>query len=209
MDASDEAAIGRVLHEQFLEGDVDAYKEIFGRYNIRVLRHVAYVVRSNPKLSYDEEIAIDAAMLALTNYALSPEKYNPSLSSLLTYLRNAAYADYVNEWRKRLRQQRNIVEIEEETWNTISGDGEIVERQVELGEENARAEEFMRSLCDNDDELKILRQIIDRERDANACIVELGWPPGKESVQRLYREKDKLMKRMKRNLPTLLGEQLQ
>jgi DNA-directed RNA polymerase specialized sigma24 family protein len=206
MDASDDAAAGRILHAQFLGGDIDSFDEVFRRFHNKIYKHVWYRASSHNAPTPDKDMVADAASRSLMDYFSNPQKYNPTLSSLLTYLKHAAYRDYLNERDKVFRQTKRVVEIKPEGWNTLAEEDSDPRGKAELQEANDRGEAMMRALCKTDEELIIVRQIIDGLGDAEMCITELRWPIGQESVQRLYREKDKLMKRFKRNLPKLLGE---
>jgi DNA-directed RNA polymerase specialized sigma24 family protein len=206
MDASDDAAVGRILHAQFLGGDIDSFNEVFRRFHNNIYKHVWYKASSHKAPMPDKDMVADATSRGLMDYFRSPQKYDPTQSSLLSYLKNAAYRDYLNEWDKEFRQTRRVVEIKPEGWNTFADEDSDPREEAERQEANDRGEAMMRALGKSDEELIIARQIIDGVGDAEMCIVELGWPPGQESVRRLYREKDKLMKRFKRNLPKLLGE---
>ncbi len=212
MDASDEAAIGRLLHTRLLAGDRTAYDEIFQRYQARIFRHTAIKANPHERYPWKPELAEDAVSIALTDYFLRPEKFDPTKSSLLTYLRDAAYKDYLNESAKEARHQRRRerdVENEEEDWKEIVDAALSVEELAELSAGNARAEALMREVCRTEEDLVLLKQIVERERDASICIAELGWPPGADSVRRLYREKDRMTKLLRRRLPKLLGDDFQ
>jgi DNA-directed RNA polymerase specialized sigma24 family protein len=211
MDASDEAAVALILQTRFLAGDLTAYEEIFTRYKERMFRHIAFKANPHEKYPWKPELAEDAVAIALTDYFRGPEKFDSAKSSLLTYLRDAAYKDYLNESAKEARHQRRrerTVENEEDDWKEIVDVGLSVEELAELSAENAKAEALMREVCKTEDELILLRQVIERERDASICIAELGWPPGDESVKRLYREKDRMTKLIRRRLPRLLGDDI-
>jgi DNA-directed RNA polymerase specialized sigma24 family protein len=209
MDASDEAAIGRILHTRFLAGDIGAFNEIYVRYHSRLLKHVAFKANNHESLGWNKETADDAVSIAITDYFNRPEAFDPKMSSLLTYLRIAAFRDYQNEFSKEARHQRKRdVENDDDGWKELVDADPPLEVQAELNAANVKGEALMREVCKTEEDLIILRQVIDKERDASICITELGWPPGEESVRRLYREKDRLVKLIKRHGPKLLGDDL-
>jgi hypothetical protein len=211
MDASDEASIGRVLHAQWLDGDIEAFNQIFERYYKRIASHIEYHARQLPSWSWSANLVDEAVSDALDEYYRQPERFDANQSALLTYLRNNAYRDFLNERDKEFRhavRNRDVpVGNDENDRNEITDTGIPVEDLVEQNAGDEQVEALLREICQTKDELIIARQIIDKERDANRCIVELGWPLGEESIKRLYREKDKLMKRIRRSLPKQLGEQ--
>jgi DNA-directed RNA polymerase specialized sigma24 family protein len=208
MDALDDGAIGRILHAQFLDGDIEAFDDIYLRFKGKIFNHVWHTAYSYRKFKPDNDLVAYATDRALSDYYRQPEKFNPSLSSLLTYLKNAARKDYINESKKEQRRVSQLVEIEDEVWNTFEDEGADPPDEAELREENDRVNALLREMCNTDEEFTIVRQFFDEVGNAEKCITELGWPPGKESVRRLYKEKDKLMKRLKRNLPKRLGDDL-
>jgi hypothetical protein len=212
MDASDEAAIGRLLHAQWSDGDIEAFNKIFERYYKRIVNHVEYHARHSKSWSWSADLVDEAVTNAFHEYYRQPERFDPEQSALLTYLRNNAYRDFQNErdkeFRHAVRQQEVLVGNDEDDRNEQVDANLAVDEQAERNASDEQVEALLRVFCKTDEELIIVRQIIDKERDATKCIVELGWPPGDESVKRLYREKDKLMKRIKRSLPNMLGEHL-
>jgi DNA-directed RNA polymerase specialized sigma24 family protein len=209
MDASDEAAVGRVLHARFLAGDRGAFEEIYARYQARLFRHVAHLANPHHRYPWNPDVAHDAVAIAITDYYYHPDKFDPDESALLTYLRNAAYRDYLNESAKEARHhRRRHVENEDDDRKEVVDKGLLVDEEAELNAGNAKGEALMREICKTDEELIILRQVLEKERDASICIAELGWPPGELSVKRLYREKERLSKLLKRRLPKLLGDDL-
>jgi DNA-directed RNA polymerase specialized sigma24 family protein len=212
MDSSNEGAIGRLLHAQFLDGDIGAYNAIYERYYQRIVTHIEFHAFRRESSTWAADLVSVAVTTTLSDYHDHPEKYNPNKSSLLTYLRNAAFRDYLNErekeYRSEMRHRAHPVGNEQEDWKEPVDTGPSVDDQMEQKASEERVEALLQEFCSTDEELIIVRQIVDKERDAARCIVELGWPPGEESVRRLYKEKDKLMKRLRRSLPKLLGEDL-
>ena len=207
--SSEVAAYGRILHARFLSGDATAFEEIYMSYCDKVFAGIEYKVRTKPNLWLDLEIAKEAVNSAFMSYFENPGSFDPEKSALLSYLKMAAYGDYVNEWIKERRKQNKIVEIRDAEGNTAIErieDDDTVDDVAERNAGNLRGEAFMRALSENQDELMIVNQMIEGMKDTQRCIVELGWPDGRQSVQRLYKERDKLKKRFKRNLPKLLGD---
>lgn len=101
-DAQDE----RLLHQRLLSRDVTASEEAARKYLPLVEKHVAARAWNVYHID-DRELIWNAKVDAvLLDYILHPERFDPTKSGLLGYLKRAAERDLINAVQKSRRQRR-------------------------------------------------------------------------------------------------------
>lgn len=192
------------LHQEVLAGVPDASLRLFD-----VLQHdLPRVVRLSAGASYslsDDEVA-DASADAFMAYLRAPEKFNPELASLQTYLSVIARSLLS---RRRQRQARHeaifdrSVElgpagVYREELDPGSGDDPV--RSLEAEQDRQLAEQYRKELGLSAQEDRVLTLMLDGERstDVFAEALGLGDLPELERRRLVKRCKDMIDKRLRR-----------
>jgi len=152
----------------------------------------------------DRVLISDACGDALLNYIRGPEAYDPSQRGLWGYLIMSAKGDLLNSL-DRLKREKNrenrahVVEPEEISRNVLS---ELAERLERTEVENAIA-----SLFEDERDRQAAMMIIDGEKstDRFAEVFDCGEAAKEEREKIVKRHKDRINKRMKRELGSKNG----
>ncbi len=200
-----EAAFEREVHQRLLAGDRTAPHDLCAHFLERLCRTLQ---RKNPTV--DADLVSDAVTNALLDYSEHPDRFNPDKRSLTGYLLMSAQGDLRNLLRARKRERQELP-LNEDVENT-SGERN---RLAETGEspddilDSLIAEECRQqvmALAQNEEERIVLRLMMDGERETGVFLDQLGWQgPRDELSTRLYRMKDRLVKRVRRSLEVCHG----
>ncbi len=195
----------QAIHERLLAGDPIAASELCAAYLERLCDSLRAAYRD-----VDSDHIHDAVVDAVLNYIERPNQYQPEKRSLFGYLRMSAQGDLLNLLRKHKHRRGDLplnedVEIAEAAGNRSTGEGESPEAVLEsLTAEECR-QRLMTSV-QSDEERIVLELMLDGERDSQIFLDRLGWQgPRDELTKRLYRIKDRLVKRVRRSLEVCNG----
>lgn len=192
------------IHQRLLEGDPTAPSELALAYLERLVRrlHVRF-----PEI-LDHNLLDDAAADAILNYAEHPSRFNPSKSSLATYLEMSSRGDLLNALDREARRRKR--ELPLEVVEQGGSDRNILMRENELertGQECAATgparpdliNKMLESITDPRDQ-QLLQLMLDGERNTKAFAAVLGLEESGESELRrvVKRHKDRLKKRLQR-----------
>lgn len=195
----------REIHERLLAGDPLAASELCMAYLERLCNSLRATYRS-----VDFDHVYDAVVDALFGYIERPQQYQPEKRSLFGYLRMSAEGDLRNLLRKLKHHLRELplnedVEIPAASGNTSAGEGESPEAVLE-SLTAAECRQRLLAIAQSDEERIVLELMLDGERDTSVFLDRLGWQgPRDEASKRLYRIKDRLVKRAQRSLEVCNG----
>ncbi|GIW03497.1 MAG: hypothetical protein KatS3mg059_0117 [Thermomicrobiales bacterium] len=198
---SDEALkFERDIHERLLGGDRTAASDLCARFLGRLCRTLQGMF---PKV--DADLVSDAVTNALLNYSEHPDRFDPAKRSLAGYLVMSARGDLLNLLRARKHEREELplnedVENSSHERNRLAGTGESPDDILDsLIAEECRQQVI--ALAKNDEERIVLQLMMDGERETGVFLEQLGWQgPRDELSTRLYRLKDRLVKRARRSL---------
>jgi len=194
---------GRTFHQRLLEGDVTATSEIAELFMPVIIDKLN---RRYPNL--DNPHLIDTAVEdALMNYFRRPEQYDPAKLSLVGYLRMSAEGDLRNllKREKLIQTQQSLSECVE----LVNDDAEHeVEVQDDLDLEAlvfAQCSPIWQRLSDLlpdpvDQGIVLLMIEGERETSAYASLLGILDRPPKERSQAVKRHKDRIKKKLQRNI---------
>jgi RNA polymerase sigma-70 factor (ECF subfamily) len=189
------------LHLRLTAGDKTALDECVVRWLPELVQRLTY---RNPSVAArDDQLIASAALDALFDYTLEPDKYDPERSSLAYYLLNAAQRDLINALAREKTQSReassiNLVEFSLPDRNNMEND------TVERVDAAALMEQVMKEITDPLDR-RMLALMLQGERATAAYATVLGIEdlPDHEQKIRVKRHKDRISKRLER-----LGESI-
>ncbi|GIW04413.1 MAG: hypothetical protein KatS3mg059_1033 [Thermomicrobiales bacterium] len=203
---SDEALkFERDIHERLLTRDPLAAAELCAAY----LERLCNSLRSTYH-TVDPDYIHDAVVDAVLSYIERPEQYQPEKRSLFGYLRMSIEGDLRNMLRKHKRRSGEVplnedVENSSRERNRLAGTGESPDDILDslIAEECRRQ---VMALAQNEEERLVLQLMMDGERETGVFLDHLGWQgPRDELSTRLYRMKDRLVKRVRRTLGVCNG----
>jgi len=204
---SDDAQEERVLHQRLLSRDPTAPEEAARKYLPLIELHVAARARNIYRLS-DRQVIWDATVNAvMLDYILHPERFDPSKSGLLGYLKRAAERDLMNAVEKDRRQRRGEelhADVEEgiRARNKRSEIARITRDAEEEAISRIQREKGLAAVSKvgNDRDTVLLRLIAEGERSTNKFAAVLGIEGLPIAEQRLIvkQHKDRLKMRLKR-----------
>lgn len=196
-----------LLHQRLLGGtDPTATEEAASRYLPLIEKHVA--VRAwNIYHTNDRELIWDASVDAVFDYVRNPQKFDPSKSSVLGYLKRAAERDLINAFKKYRRQRTgeelsdNVEEFirSRNKRSEISGIVRDAEAQMISSIQRERDLETISNVGNERDE-ELLRLIRSGERGSDRFAAVLGIEnlPAVEKRRIVKQHKDRLKVQLKR-----------
>jgi hypothetical protein len=196
-------AMGRVLHQRLLDGDITAAAEIAELFMPVVIDKLG---RGYPSL--DDPHLIDTAVEeALVSYFERPEQYDPAKLDLAGYLRMSADGDLRNllKKEKRIQSQQSLSEYVE-----LSDDDTEHEAEVP---DDFNLEALVFSHCSPvwqrlsdllpdpvDQEIVLLMMEGERKTSVYADVLGISSRPSEEQAQVVKRHKDRIKKTLQRNV---------
>lgn len=200
-----EAAFEQEIHQRLLAGDPTASYDLCAHYLDRLCRML-----QGMNSQVDADLVSDAVTDALLDYSAHPARFNPAKRSLAGYLLMSAQGDLRNLLRARKRERQELplnedVENASRDRNRLAGTGESPDDILDsLIVEECRQQ--VMALAQNDEERIVLQLMMDGERETGVFLDQLGWQgPRDELSTRLYRMKDRLVKRVRRSLEVCNG----
>jgi RNA polymerase sigma-70 factor, ECF subfamily len=197
----------RVLHQRLLSRDPTATEEAARKYLPLIEQHVAARARNIYRIN-DRELIWDATVNAvMLDYILHPERFDPSKSGLLGYLKRAAERDLMNAIEKDRRQRRGEelhADVEEgiHSRNKPSEIARITRDAEEEAISRIQREENLAAVSKvgNERDTVLLRLIVEGERSTHkfAAVLGIGGLPIPEQRLIVKQHKDRLKVRLKR-----------
>lgn len=204
---SDDAQDERVLHQRLLSRDPTAPEEAARKYLPLIERHVAARARNIYRIN-DRQLIWDATVDAVMfDYILHPERFDPTKSGLLGYLKRAAERDLMNAVEKDRRQRRGeeLQADVEEGLRTRNKPSEIARITRDAEEEVISYIQRERGLAavskvGNERDSMLLRLVAEGERSTSKFAAVLGIEGLTIAKQRriVKQHKDRLKARLKR-----------
>jgi len=202
---SDDSQFEKEIHQRLLAADPTAPEELARKYLPVIERHVA--ARAHNHGIHDQALIYDATVDAVFGYIRHPEKFDPSKSGLLGYLKRAAERDLINVVQQDRRRRRGEELLEDVEVSILarnkSSDIERVTRNSEdetisrIQEERDMAEIL---LGQTDQDGTLLRLIANGERSTSkfAAVLGIANLSGSEQRRIVKQHKDRLKVRLKR-----------
>lgn len=199
----------RELHHRLVEGDTLASSKLIET----LIEELVTRVSARARTSRESTLVVDAVTDSLLTYVQHPEKYNPSKSSLVSYLTMSAYRDYLNSLERERRRTHREISIENvEHLSSVRNNWiESFERRVSDSEGLLTSSErkkvwmcVLEQFPDSKDR-RILNLMLEGERKTAAYSKILGLQDSDYSEQQrvVKRNKDRINKRLLR-----LGDKL-
>jgi RNA polymerase sigma-70 factor, ECF subfamily len=194
------------IHQRLLAGDPTASEEVAARHLDPVRRHVR--ARAFRHGITDNDLINDAAVDAVFEYIRHPEKFDPSKSRLIGYLKRAAERDLINAVQKNRRHRRGEVLMGDVELSILAGNkSSDIERIRHEGESQVlssmevgpSSESILRHVTDQTDRA-LLEMMIRGERHTGSFAAVLGISNLPVSQQRriVKQHKDRLKQQLKR-----------
>lgn len=183
---ADEAA----LHERVLQRQRVAPADVFQAFMEPIIDILAREVGCTPEEAYDS--AVDAIFA----YTQEPERYEPRLGRLSTYLTRAAKNQALDRRRSAMARARREQEFAEVVELQARTPKEVLETNVEAG---LAVERLAQSLKDEGDR-DALRLVLHGEKSTERLAEAFGLAslPRQELRLGVKRRRDRLMKRLER-----------
>jgi RNA polymerase sigma factor (sigma-70 family) len=171
------------------------------------LNDIVRRLRAKANWIRDKTLIMDAATDALLSYAQRPSKFDPSRSSLLSYLTMSAYGDLLNMLARQQRRQKREVPLREDvelkledrnnTWQDI--EEKLDDHGIDPVEKAAVLRKVEEAFSDPRDR-RILDLMLSGERKTSAYNIVLGIQDRnfKEQQRIVKRNKDRITKRLQR-----------
>jgi RNA polymerase sigma-70 factor, ECF subfamily len=199
---SDDPQNDRALRERLLAHDPIAAEQAASTYLPSVRRHL--VSRAFARGIIDEALINDATVEAVLDYIRHPQKFDPSKSSLATYLNQASWRDLLNALAKDRRQRRGW-ELTEDVELAIikrNKESEVERIKVEAQTGAGRTSDFDRILTHvtSARDRKLLQMMRDGEKrtSAFAAVLGIGELTLTEQKRAVKQHKDRLKQWLKR-----------
>lgn len=181
------------LHRRVMTGDPSASAELFSVIH-RPIVGVLLKLHGVRGLSADD--AGDLATDALMDYLRNPGKFQPSRSSLFTYLCMSAKGDALNLLRSRRREREKSLRFVE----LVRGEGNMVDVDICTLDADTIVSRYAAELFDDEQDVQILKLMLAGERDteAYAAAIGLGDATAEERNAAVKQRRDRLEKRLRR-----------
>lgn len=195
--------LGYTLHQLLLEGDPTATAQIAETFMPWMIAQLGH---RYPNLS-DPHLIATAAADALINYFGRPDQYDPARGSLAFYLRMSANGDLLN-----LLKQNRIEMSSQRLGKIVELDDPNAEHEVEIQAEfdleawvfnqQSPVWEWLPRLLPDPIDQEILSLMLAgvRETEPYAEVLGLADRPRDEQAATVKRTKDRLKKKLQRNL---------
>jgi|SRR3990172_6665826 len=191
---------GEQLHQRLRQGDPAAPSEVILAYleplNRRLRQRFPWV--------QDETLIQDATTDALFQYVQSPERFDPTKSSLSSYLTMAARGDLLNALARERRRSARQVPLETVAEAALAGNTlEEDESPGSAEEDRMAASQFMHHVLQQvpdpqDRELLKLMLAGERKTIRYAGLLQIEHRSEAEQRRIVKRHKDRLKKRLQR-----------
>jgi hypothetical protein len=195
--------IGEILHQRLVDGDVTATAEIAEVFMPLITARLKRRYRD-----LDDLHLVDTAVEdALLSYFDRPQQYDPAKLHLLGYLRMSANGDLLNllEQRKRDSRQLGLAEVVEldslDTEHGVEIQGELDLETLVLNRNSPIWQRLSELLPDSiDQEIVLLMMDGVRETNVYADVLSISDYPTEEQAIIVKRHKDRVKKKLQRNL---------
>lgn len=195
---------GLALHLLVVNDNPTASARVFEAYYMRVLDQMRKVFA----WCGDEDVINNGTFKAFENYLGRPAQYLPEKRSLCGYLNMAAHGDIRNELERRGRYQRTVQPFYADVAD--GDDGAEYEREP-VSDSNVEAEVMLNlhplwaridALVPDPVDRHVVRMMLDGEREtvAYAELMGISHLPRAEQEREVKKCKDRLTKKLKRNL---------
>lgn len=195
--------LGFTLHQLLLDGDLTASAQIAETFMPWMIEQLSHRYPNLP----DPHLIDTAAADALINYFGRPDQYDPARGSLAIYLRMSAHGDLLNLLKRHSKETSSqrlgqIVELDDPT----------VEHEVEIQDEfdleawvlsqQSPIWEWLPQLLPDPVDQEILSLMLAgvRETELYAEVLGLSAGPIDKQAASVKRSKDRLKKKLQRNL---------
>ena len=165
-------------------------------------------VRKRAGINADPMLVEEAVGEALLDYHDAPEKYDPSLRSLRSYLIMAAYGDFQNAQAKEDRLVKHQISL----FDPALQEGEIAGSQemVEAVEHELQVEELWKLIDEifpDSTERRIVTLILNKVRSPEpyAQVLGLGGLPYDERLRQIRLVKYRITRRLRRRMAQQLN----
>lgn len=187
---------GEQVHQRLLQGDPTAPSEVILAYLEPLIRRLR---RRFPDVA-DETIIHDAATDALFQYVQSPGRFDPTKSSLSSYLTMAARGDVLNALARERRRATRQVPLETVAEAALARN---TLQESEDSNDSMAASPLMQVILQevsDPADRELLKMILTGERKTAPYARALGITDQSETEQRkiVKRHKDRLKKRLRR-----------
>jgi hypothetical protein len=206
---SDDAQDERVLHQRLLSRDATASEEAARKYLPLIEKHVTARAWNIYHINNHELIwnaTVDAVLL---DYILHPERFDPSKSGVLGYLKRAAERDLINAVEKDRRQRRgeDLYPDVEEGIRGRNKPSELARIMRDAEQETVsriqteRDATAVKDIAADGQDNALLRLILDGERGTSKFAAVLGIEslPITEQRRIVKQHKDRLKVQLKRS----------
>jgi hypothetical protein len=194
---------GKALHQRLLNGDVTAPAEIAELFMPVIIGklHRGYPALDDPHL-------VDTAVEdALMNYFARPEQYDPAKLSLAGYLRMSANGDLLNLLKraKKIQKQQSLSEYVELEDGSVEH-GVKVQDDFDLEAlvlaHHSPVWQMLSDLLPDpvDQEIVLMMMECVRETSAYASVLGISDCSPKEQAQVVKRHKDRIKRKLQRNI---------
>lgn len=182
------------IHEKVISGSPTASRELFLAATGPL---TGFLVNSFPNITDDERH--DLVVDAILEYLQDPDRYDPTKSSLWSYLCMIAKQDATDLFRASVRRRELLtkkVQSDVEFWATRA-------KYERYGEDEMDARHIMKlhggRLATNQQEAAALRLLLTEEKETAAFAAAMGIDPSDPDVESVVKKaKDRLLLRMKR-----------
>ena len=184
------------LHERLLAADPVAPADFF---NIVVPILERYLRYRFPSMGpgVDPDIYVTATFDALTDYFKDPQKYDPTRSGLMTYLRLAANRDLQNLLRKESRHAAGRTSLDSVEFDQSDGN-DLSETVADNIDAERLYEELTTEMTPAERDLFFLMVEGERSTEAAADALGIGHLAALDRVREVKRVKDRIKKRIRR-----------
>lgn len=195
--------LGYALHQLLLEGDVTAPARIAEAFMPPVLARL----RTRYSRLPDPDLVDTAVEDAFVNYLSHPQQYDPDKGSLVAYLRMAANGDLLNLLKRTRKEVDHL-----SSGRVVELDDQNAEHEVDIADDfnlegfildqNSPVWDWLPGLVPDplDQELLFLMLEGVRETEAYAQVLGLTGHPVEEQAAQVKRRKDRLKKKLQRNI---------
>ena len=195
--------LGYTLHQLLLDGDVTAPARIAEAFMAPVL---ARLRARYPHLP-DSDLVDTAVEDAFVNYLSHPEQYDPGRGSLAAYLRMAANGDLLNLLKRNRKEMSDL-----SSGRIVELDNQDAEHEVDIADDfnleafildqNSPVWDWLPGLVPDPVDQELLFLLLEgvRETKAYAQVLGLTGYPVEEQAAQVKRHKDRLKKRLQRNI---------
>jgi RNA polymerase sigma-70 factor (ECF subfamily) len=202
---TDDAQLENDIHGRLVAGDPTAPEELARKYLPLIERHVS--ARAHVHGIHDQDLINDATVDAVFGYIRHPEKFNPSKSGLLGYLKRAAEMDLINVVQQDRRRRRGE-ELQEDVEVSILARNKSSEiDRIRRGTEDETISRIQQqrtlaevTVSENARDEILLRLMAEGERSTNRFAAVLGITdlPVAEQRHIVKQNKDRLKAHLRR-----------